>query len=167
MERPVFSTKIRYLPPPRNGRELIIRKSTYKPYCKPLFKVLQQNRNSTTQHHTVWLKIYIKITGAGGIRPIMRDLCNINMGICIWCYFFSRLRINNNILYYIQSNKNRNQQIDLLMANWLRQKWLTPLLSDFSRRCSVYKNSMYQQLLSPSETGSIMGKKQYTNFPRR
>lgn len=28
MEKPVFSTKIRYLPPPRNGRELIIRKST-------------------------------------------------------------------------------------------------------------------------------------------
>ena len=30
MEKPVFSTKIRYLPPPRNGRELIIRKSTFK-----------------------------------------------------------------------------------------------------------------------------------------
>jgi peptidoglycan hydrolase CwlO-like protein len=30
MEKPVFSTKIRYLPPPRNGRELIIRKSTLK-----------------------------------------------------------------------------------------------------------------------------------------
>ena len=28
MEKPVFSTKISYLPPPRNGRELIIRKST-------------------------------------------------------------------------------------------------------------------------------------------
>ena len=55
MEKPVFSTKISYLPPPRNGRELIIRKSTIIDNVMTAAMIAGAQNNKTTIDSEVML----------------------------------------------------------------------------------------------------------------